>query len=90
MSVDHGFYQRVRRHAQHMRMERLLHECVTWGTGDAVIDSTYGEYLCTATVCAYTCAYCSELRGPDQDLPDWPCETATYLYSAEELGGSPR
>lgn len=51
-----------------------------------VIDSTYGEYLCTATVCAYTCAYCSELRGPDQDLPDWPCETAMYLYSAEELG----
>lgn len=35
MSVDNTFYQRVRRRAQHMRLERLMHECVTWGTGGA-------------------------------------------------------
>ncbi len=52
----------------------------------ALSESAYGDYLCTAEVLGYTCAYCSEIRDPSQDLSEWPCETATYLYSTEELG----
>ena len=51
-----------------------------------VMESEYGDYLCAATVVGYTCAHCAELRAADQDLPEWPCVTATYLYSADELG----
>lgn len=49
-------------------------------------ESAAGDWCCTAVIVAYCCAHCAEVQGYNgEDVREWPCETATYVYSAEEL-----
>lgn len=71
MSVDSTFYQRVRRHAQHMRLERLLHECVTWGTGGARMVGVVSSVNANVGIVAVATRQGLQFVRADQLRPFW-------------------